>query len=54
MCTCPVCGEPAAARLHHGDAKRLSTPGFYCHVDHGRAYLHWMEWEESAPEDLKV
>jgi hypothetical protein len=54
MPTCPICGESAVARLTHGDAKRLRTPGHYVHVDHGRAYLHRMEWARSAPEDLRV
>jgi hypothetical protein len=50
----PECGQPAVACIGHGHAKALRTPEFFVHVDHGRAYLHWMDWHESAPEDVKI
>lgn len=54
MCKCPKCGREAYGPIEHGTAKALRTPEFYCHVYHGRAYFHVLEWNKHAPVDLRI
>jgi len=48
--TCPVCGEPAMARLHRNTAAEIGLSRLYRHRANGWVYLHRIEWGQRLPE----
>jgi len=51
--TCPVCGEPAVARVHRTDTAEIGLARLYRHRARGYVYLHRIEWSDPRATDVE-